>query len=58
MGAQEESPTDTYHLSFIHEIVIGEIEIRSLLATDVLLGGRYAFLQSSNDCLHTSFVFL
>lgn len=39
MDTQDEYPTDTYHISPIQTIVKAEIEIGSLLATDVLFGG-------------------
>ncbi|KAK2836316.1 hypothetical protein Q7C36_014185 [Tachysurus vachellii] len=39
MDMQDEYPTDTYHFSPIQRIVIAEIEIGSLLATNVLFGG-------------------
>lgn len=39
MDMQDEYPTGTYHFSPIQRIVIAEIEIGSLQATNVLFGG-------------------
>lgn len=39
MDTKDEYTIDTYHISRIQRIVLAEIEIRNLLATNVLFGG-------------------